>query len=238
MVCDGDGLVTEGDGLLHDIGDIRNPVGIRHLRVAVEFYPLLGGKVLPLGPEIRNLLQPVDPGEGEFPGLHVLLDHAPEAEEFPRHHFFGELGKALLVRKNLRGNGVRSVVEGEDVEDLVAVSKLDRVHFHNLPPDDGLLHLLLNILDFNQVSVRITSENHIRVVAAGPPETAFPAEAALPAAERAFSPLEAALSPLEAAFLTLESFLLLSSPGRRLPHCGNCIPVGPFLGLVGFSHSF
>ncbi len=51
-------LVPPGNRLLNNIPDIRNPVHIAHLRMAVQLHALLGAGVHPPLCKIRNFFYP------------------------------------------------------------------------------------------------------------------------------------------------------------------------------------
>ena len=76
MVRDRDCLMPPGRRFFDDIGNLRNPIHVAHLGVAMKFHPFSDTVIHPCGGEILDLADPAYLLDRQFPVVGIYEHHA------------------------------------------------------------------------------------------------------------------------------------------------------------------
>ena len=163
MICNGQSRMTEGLGLLHNTGHIRNSVHITHFCMTMELHTLFLAVVLPLFSKIRGLHNARHGTNAQFLIKGIQSTHAADLQEGTFFNMFLQARQILVRHKYLAADGIGKIRQRNGQNGPLAAD-LPFIQGNDLSMNGHFSHLSYDLIHGNQIIGEILSVNHIWIV--------------------------------------------------------------------------
>ena len=163
MIRDCNRFVSPSVRPIYNVRHIRHTIHITHLRMAVQFYPLLRIGIFPAGCKIRNLTNAHYRTDSQLAVVFINSRYPFDFQECAFLNISQKIWKLFIPHKHLYHNGICKIRYCKDQNRLL-ITDFPRFETDHLSTDGNLTHFSNNRAEFNRCIIKITSKNHIRII--------------------------------------------------------------------------
>ena len=163
MIRDCNRFVSPSVRPIYNVRHIRHTIHITHLRMAVQFYPLLRISIFPAGCKIRNLTNAHYRTDSQLTVIFINSRHTFDFQECAFLNISQKIWKLFIPHKHLYHNGICKIRYCKDQYRLL-ITDFPGFETDHLSTDGNLTHFSNDRAEFKRRIIKITSKNHIRII--------------------------------------------------------------------------